>query len=90
MHTTKLSSKGQIVLPSAIRGARQWAAGTEFAVIDTPEGVLLKPLTPAPRFAPTRLADVVGMAGYVGPRLSLADMDSAVAAEAASHRRRAK
>jgi AbrB family looped-hinge helix DNA binding protein len=90
MNTTKLSSKGQIVLPSVIRGARQWPAGTEFAVIDTPEGVLLKPLAPAPRFAPTRLADIVGMAGYVGPRLSLADMDAAVAAEASRQRRRTK
>jgi hypothetical protein len=76
------------VLPSAIRGARRWPAGTEFAVIDTPEGILLKQLAPAPRFVPTRLADVVGSAGYVGPRLSLADMDAAVAAEASRQRRR--
>jgi hypothetical protein len=45
----------------------------------TSEGVLLKPLKP---FAPTRLEDVVGCAGYKGPRKTIAEMDAGVAAEA--------
>jgi len=81
--TTKLSSKGQIVLPSAVRKAKAWRTGQELAVESTPEGVLLRPMKP---FPPTRLEDVVGCAGYRGPRRSLADMDAAVAAEARRRR----
>jgi AbrB family looped-hinge helix DNA binding protein len=83
MATTKLSSKGQIVLPSVTRATHKWTAGTEFQVVDTPEGVLLRPLKP---FAPTRVDDVFGMARYQGPKRSLADMDAAVRAEAARRR----
>ena len=32
MESTRLSSKGQIVLPKGIRNARGWAPGTEFIV----------------------------------------------------------
>ena len=34
METTKLSSKGQIVLPKSIRNARNLLPGTEFSVED--------------------------------------------------------
>jgi AbrB family looped-hinge helix DNA binding protein len=84
METTRLSSKGQVVLPSSIRTARKLQAGTEFAVENTPEGVLLRPLKP---FAATRVEDVFGSAGYRGRALSLAQMDAAVAAEAKKRRR---
>lgn len=83
MATTKLSSKGQVVLPSATRTSRRWTVGTEFQVVDTPEGVLLRPLKP---FAPSRVDEVFGMARYQGPKRSLADMDAAVRAEAARRR----
>lgn len=79
MDSTKLSSKGQVVLPSAIRKAKAWRPGQVLAVEITPEGVLLRPLKP---FAPTRLEDVVGCAGYRGPRKSIEEMDAAVIAQA--------
>ena len=41
--------------------------------------MLLKPLKP---FVPTKLEDVVGCAGYQGPRVTLEEMDAAVASEA--------
>jgi AbrB family looped-hinge helix DNA binding protein len=85
MATTRLSSKGQVVLPRSIRSARNLQPGAEFAVEDTPEGVLLRPLKP---FPPTRVDDVFGSAGYRGRALSLAQMDAAVAAEAKKRRRR--
>jgi len=84
MVTTKLSSKGQVVLPSAIRTSHRWTAGTEFQVVDTPEGVLLRPLKP---FAPTCVDEVFGMARYQGPRRTLADMDVAVAVARLRYRR---
>ena len=53
-----------------------WQPGTEFAVEDAGDGVLLKPLKPFPR---TKLQDVIGCSGYRGPRKSLVDMQAAVA-----------
>jgi AbrB family looped-hinge helix DNA binding protein len=32
MEITRLSTKGRIILPKAIRDARAWAPGTEFTV----------------------------------------------------------
>ena len=36
--TTTVSTKGQVILPKAIREARHWPAGTELVVEDTPRG----------------------------------------------------
>jgi AbrB family looped-hinge helix DNA binding protein len=55
----KPSSKGQVILPKAIRDARGWVERTRFTVEELPEAVLLRPLRP---FAPTRLEDVFGCA----------------------------
>lgn len=75
--TTRLSSKGQVVLPSSIRNAHRWEPGTEFQVQDTPEGILLKPL---PRGAQSRIEDVAGCL-KAPRRVSLADMQTAIAQE---------
>ncbi len=58
METTRLSSKGQIIIPSALRQAHRWQAGMDFLVIDTGDGVLLKPKL---AFPVTQLAQVAGM-----------------------------
>lgn len=75
--TTRMSSKGQVVLPISIRNARHWTPGTEFEVHALPEGVLL---TPIEREEQTRIEDV---AGCLKPRrtVSQADMDAAIATE---------
>ena len=76
METTRLSSKGQLVLPKAIRDAGAWAEGTEFIVEAVPGGVLLRPVR---AFAETRLEDVQGCAGYAGPARSDAAIRGAIA-----------
>ena len=58
METTKLSSKGQVIIPSAFRNSHHWQAGLELMVIDMGDGILLKPKAP---FEATTLADVTGM-----------------------------
>ena len=83
METTRLSSKGQIVLPRSIRSARHLKPGVQFSVENTAQGVLLKPLKP---FAPTRIEEVCGSASYRGRRLSVRAMDAAIAKEARKHR----
>jgi AbrB family looped-hinge helix DNA binding protein len=78
--TTTLSTKGQVILPKAIRAARRWGPGTRLVVEETAEGVLLKP---APAFAPTRPEAVFGTLARDGQTVvSIEDMDAAVLAEA--------
>jgi AbrB family looped-hinge helix DNA binding protein len=75
---TTVSTKGQVILPKAIRQRRRWGPGTRLLVEDTPDGVLLKP---APLFPPTRPEDVFGMLRHSGPPKTLAEMDAAITAE---------
>ena len=77
--TTTVSTKGQVILPKAIRRALRWEAGMRLVVENTPEGVLLKPL---PAFAETRSEDVFGRLACDGAPKSLADMEAGVLAEA--------
>jgi AbrB family looped-hinge helix DNA binding protein len=77
--TTTVSTKGQVILPKAIREQRRWPAGTELVVEDTPDGVLLKV---KPAFAPTRPEDVFGSLPYEGPAKSIAEIEAGIAAEA--------
>ena len=78
METTRLSTKGQIILPKRIRLSRSWEPGTEFTVEETQEGVLLRP---AKRFPPTTLAQVAGCLAYKGRPKSLQQMDAAIRRE---------
>jgi AbrB family looped-hinge helix DNA binding protein len=57
--TTRLSAKFQISIPKAVRTARHWQAGQEFAFIPKGEGVLLVPV-PKPE-------DLAGMARGAKP-----------------------
>ena len=66
METTKLSSKGQVIIPKAFRSTHHWEPGLELMVIDIGDGLLLKPKAP---FAPSELSDVCGMfKGRVAPK----------------------
>ncbi len=78
--TTTVSTKGQVILPKAIRAARRWEAGTRLVVENTVDGVLLR--AAAPVFAPTRGEDVFASLRYAGPPKTLGEMDAGIAAEA--------
>ncbi len=73
---TTVSTKGQVILPKAIRQRRDWEAGTRLIVEETSDGVLLKR---APAFAPTRPEDVFGMLAYKGKPKTLEEMDAGIA-----------
>lgn len=79
MDTTKLSSKGQIIIPKAVRDARGWGPGTTFEIEVTKDGVLLRP---AKLFPPTNIDDVIGCLKWHGPPKTIEEMDAAVLAEA--------
>ncbi|NPV81059.1 MAG: AbrB/MazE/SpoVT family DNA-binding domain-containing protein [Firmicutes bacterium] len=83
MECTRLSSKGQVVIPKAIRAAHRWGPGTELVVEDRGDAIILRPARP---FAPTRVEDVLGCAGYKGPKRTLKEMESAIARGAREQR----
>ena len=76
--TTTVSTKGQVILPKAIRDRLKWSEGTRLTVEETVEGILLKE---APVLAPTKPEDVFGMLKYKGKPKTLKEMDDAIAAE---------
>ena len=83
MESAALSSKGQFVLPKAIRDRHHWDTGTRLVIIDRGDEVVLKAAEPFPcsAFESPDEASV-----YRGKRLSLADMDRAIAHEAGKHK----
>ncbi|MGT2440703.1 AbrB/MazE/SpoVT family DNA-binding domain-containing protein [Bradyrhizobium betae] len=77
--TTTVSTKGQVVLPKAIREQHRWLAGTRLSIESTPDGVLLRPSSPFPA---TKPADVFASLPYRGKPKSVEDMEASIAAEA--------
>lgn len=77
--TTIVSTKGQVILPKAVRDLRKWPAGTRLTVENTADGVLLRA---APHFAPTSIEAVFGTLAYDGPPKSIEEMNAAIAGEA--------
>ena len=75
METTRLSTKGQIILPKAVRTARAWGPGTEFTVEETGDGILLRP---AATFPETGIDDVVGCLRSKRKSKTLVQMDAAI------------
>jgi len=75
---TKVSTRGQVVLPKAIRDKRRWKAGTRLTVEDRPDGVLLKPLEKKKKFT---VADWRGMLKYKGPPHTIEEMNAAIEEE---------
>lgn len=76
MPKTKLSSKGQVVIPKAMRSALRWSPGAELDIEPTADAVVLR-LAPKTWRLPTReeLDRVAGCLKYDGPPLSIEDMD---------------
>jgi len=71
METVKVSSKGQIVIPKALREAGHIQAGTELIISAIAGGLML---TPAQRIKPTKVADGLGMLAKAG-RKKLSDAE---------------
>jgi AbrB family looped-hinge helix DNA binding protein len=75
MEITKVSNEGQVIIPEQLRKSHGWETGQELIIIDTGDGVLLKPKKP---FAETTLNEVAGCLKYQGTPKSLDDMDDAI------------
>jgi AbrB family looped-hinge helix DNA binding protein len=75
METTRLSTKGQIVLPKNIRTSHAWGPGTEFTIEETGDGILLRP---ASRFPRVNLDEVAGCLRSKRKPKTIAQMDEAI------------
>jgi len=69
--TTRLSSKGQIVIPKEIRDALHWQPGHELTLVATEAGVLLKSSAPKKTL---RLEDLRGFIDYDGPPIPIEEL----------------
>ena len=76
MEKTRLSNKGQVVIPKAVRVRHGWKAGLEFIIENVGDGIKLKPIQP---YKETKIHEVMGCVEYEGPRKSLKDMEAAIA-----------
>lgn len=75
MPNTKISSKGQVVIPKSIREKRKWRPGTKLAVEETAEGVLIRPNLFG---KPLAVEEVQGSLPYDGKAKSIEEMDEAI------------
>ena len=75
MEVTHLSSKGEVIIPKALRTAHNWEAGQELIAIDVGDGILLKPNKP---FEETTLAQVGGCLKYRGEPKSLDEIENGI------------
>ena len=82
---TRVSTKGQVVLPRAVRDQPGFQPGSELEV-NVAEGVVT--LTPVQPHRSYSLDDLIGIAGYSGPPISIEDMERAIEDEV--HARRAR
>lgn len=79
MSSTKLSTKGQVVIPKGMRDRLGWSDGATLDVQDIEGCVVLRLAGGIPA---TSVDDLVGCANYDGPRKTLQEMEQAIAAGA--------
>lgn len=77
---TKLSGKGQVVVPKPVRDRLGWRPGIDLDVIETEDGVTLRARVARKKLtvdeAVARLREIYT---HQGPPASLEDMDAAIA-----------
>jgi AbrB family looped-hinge helix DNA binding protein len=76
MAKTRLSSKGQVIIPKAVRERQGWRPGTELEVEDRGDVVVLRR---AKLFPETTFEEVRGCLKYHGPARTVEEMDEGIA-----------
>lgn len=77
---TRLSAKGQVVIPKAVRERLGWTEGAELRIVEHAGSVTLEPV-PSQKSGRTTeeiLAAIDARHSYRGPPLSIEDMDQGV------------
>jgi AbrB family looped-hinge helix DNA binding protein len=75
--STRLSTKGQVVLPREVREALNWTPGTELQIDRKGNSVTLSPKAAVPR-KDLKAKDVFGVLKWDGEPASIADMNAGV------------
>jgi AbrB family looped-hinge helix DNA binding protein len=75
---TRMSAKGQVVIPKAVRDRLQWKAGADLEVVERDDGVLLL-RSPGKRERITIEEFMQRVPPHNGPPLSLEQIEAAVA-----------
>lgn len=75
MDTTRLSSKGQVIIPKAVRVAHGWAEGLEFAIEDLGDAIVLRP---AKAFPVKSIDEVFGSLKFAGDPKTIGQMEAGV------------
>ena len=84
---TKLSAKGQVVIPKDVRERLGWPQGSELEVVETAEGVLLrKPRTRDKLTVAEAMAQLRRVINYKGPPLSVEQLSWSAEADQAYRR----
>jgi AbrB family looped-hinge helix DNA binding protein len=76
MAATRLSTKGQLVIPKEIRERLGWSAGLDLEVEAEGDHLVVRPVEQIPE---TTLEDLAGCTGYRGSARSLEEMEEAIA-----------
>ncbi len=75
MEITTVSQQGHVIIPQAMQKDYGWEADRELILIDTGEGILIKPKNTFPQ---TTLSEVAGCLKYECPPKSIEDMNDAI------------
>jgi AbrB family looped-hinge helix DNA binding protein len=76
---TRMSDKGQVILPKTLRERRGWTPGTEFFIEERPEGVFLRPAVAA---GPATMDESFGSLRPAKEVVTIEDMQEAMLQEA--------
>ncbi len=74
--TVTMSTKGQVVIPRALRDHLGWGEGTRLEIVSQAGGVVIRPVR---SFAETRVEDLLGLLKYAGPPRTIEEMNDAIA-----------
>lgn len=74
--TTRLSTKGQLIIPKEIRDLMGWTPGIELEVEEHGDHVTVRTVKSLPR---TTLKDILGCMRYRGPAKTLEEMEAGIA-----------
>lgn len=79
---TRISAKGQVVIPKGVRERLKWVQGAPLDVVETADGVLLKRADKQKTLSPDEaLALLRQRYKYTGPPVSIQDMNETIAEE---------
>ena len=78
----RMTSKGHVVLPKAVREAHGWKEGTEFEVVNGVDFVTLKQVNTDPQLASISFSEFVSLIpSYDGPEITDEMIEEAIVSE---------